>query len=231
MNVVARIVSKNILFDYAILRYMCLLVSLSWASEDTLCICYNVYYRFTNISCVFTLGANCFLCTVDFFRSFFPIHWNAFFHIHNCERIAWLNFPYIPILNSILPHENLVFLFVSSAHFLFFTGATNCLCTFVLANIVACRCHIYNIVSTWTFFVFLSFPYTSLFSWYSLFAIWYFFLFVFLVECIQHWISFSKYTRFIRLYGFTFKLYLLSQYFLFHFKSVRWSTRALLQIN
>lgn len=49
-----------------------------------------------------------------------------------------------------LRRENCVlflFRFVVFSHFPFVIGATNCLCTFVLATIVACRCHTYNHVN------------------------------------------------------------------------------------
>lgn len=145
---------------------------------------------------------------------FFHPWLNVFFHIHNCIRIAWLNYPYIPMLNSILSHENHGFLFVSIAHFLFLPAQQIAYARSFwpiswlvdVIFIISCLlCHVFF------FFLFLTLCYFRDIR----LSLYVFFALVFLVECIQHWISFSKYTRFIRLYGFNFKLYLLSQYFFF----------------
>lgn len=86
---------------------------------------------------------------------YFPLECVSFFLClnHKCVRIAWLNFPYCPYAldsTEFLRRENCVlffFLFVVFSHFPFVIGATNCLCTFVSATIVACRCHTYNHVN------------------------------------------------------------------------------------
>lgn len=95
---------------------------------------------------------------------------------HKCVRIAWLNFPYCPYAldsTEFLRRENCVlflFRFVVFSHFPFVIGATNCLCTFVLATIVACRCHTYNHVNRISclffhvLFLFFCLTLTSLFT-------------------------------------------------------------------
>lgn len=156
INAGARTISKNILFDYAV-PYPCYV---SCASIERNARYYVLLYRFARIVCVFTLSTHWFeWFLVSGFVMFllFSIHWNVFpfflYLNHKCVRIAWLNFPYCPYAldsTEFLRRENCVlffFRFVVFSHFPFVIGATNCLCTFVLATIVACRCHTYNHVN------------------------------------------------------------------------------------
>lgn len=109
--------------------------------------------------CVYTLDTLVWMVPCERFchvsSIFHPLECVSFFLYlnHKCVRIAWLNFPYCPYAldsTEFLRRENGVlffFRFVVFSHFPFVIGATNCLCTFVLATIVACRCHTYNHVN------------------------------------------------------------------------------------